>query len=304
MPRFSIIDAPTILGLHPEGVDQLPAALRAAGFAEAIAADSAGRVDPLPYDPRRDPETGILNPAAIAAYSIRLADAVGDLLDQGRFPVVLGGDCSVLIGNALALRRRGRHGLFFLDGHADFYQPAASPTGEAADMDLGIVTGRGPAVLSDLEGRAPYFLDDDVVLFGFRDDEESAAAGSRDVRDSRMRCFDLPRVRRLGATTAAAIALQPGLGLRPGGPLAPGLAGFWIHLDADVLDDAVMPAVDYRLPGGLHPAELREVLRLLMGTGNAVGLEITIYNPRLDPDGAAGRLLAATVAAGLTAGSP
>lgn len=51
----------------------------------------------------------------------------GEVLDAGDVPIVLGGDCSILLGNLLALRRRGRHGLLFIDGHADFYQPEAEP---------------------------------------------------------------------------------------------------------------------------------------------------------------------------------
>jgi arginase len=286
--RRVIVEAPSILGLHPEGVERLPDALAAAGLAAGLGAEEGARVEPTPYDPRRDPETRLLNPAGIAAYARRLADAVEPLLRASAFPVVLGGDCSILIGAALALKRLGRYGLVFLDGHADFYQPEASPTGEAADMELGIVTGRGPAVVADLEGRGPYLRDEDVVVFGFRDGEEAAAAGSRDVRESAMHVFPLDRVRDLGATSAAALGLRRLLD-------DDRMAGFWLHLDADVLDDAVMPAVDYRLPGGLSPAELGEVLRVLLASGRAVGMEITIYNPRLDPDGAVGRTLVSAV---------
>lgn len=73
------------------------------------------------------------------------------MLDRGEFPVVL--DCSIMLGNLLALRRRGRFGLLFRDGHADPYQPEAEPNGEAASMDLALATGRGPAVVADLVGR-------------------------------------------------------------------------------------------------------------------------------------------------------
>lgn len=76
--------------------------------------------------------------------------------------------------------------------------------------------------------------------------------------------------------------------------------GFWIHLDADVLDDVIMPAVDYRLPGGLSWAELASVLRIATDSGRAVGIEITIYNPKLDPDGTSGKGLTATVVKALT----
>jgi arginase len=299
MPRFTVVEAPSILGLFPRGVETLPEALRAAGLVEGLEAAEGGRVEPPPYDPGRDPATSMLNPAGLAAYSPALADAIGGVLDGGGFPVVLGGDCSVLIGAALALKRRGRFGLFFLDGHTDFWEPERSLTGEAAELELGIVTGRGPAVVADIEGLAPYLRDDDIVVFGPRDAEELAAVGVRDVAETRMRVFPFDRVRALGATTAAAMALQPGLGLRRQGPLAEGVAGFWIHLDADVLDDASMPAVDYRQPGGLSPAELREVLKLLIRTERAVGITITIYNPLLDPDGTAGRGLVGAVVGGL-----
>jgi arginase len=67
--------------------------------------------------------------------------------------------------------------------------------------------------------------------------------------------------------------------------------GFWIHVDADCLDDAVMPAVDFRLSGGLLPEQLETVLTMALDSGRAVGLEITIYNPALDTDGRAGELL-------------
>ncbi|WP_411151342.1 arginase family protein [Streptomyces sp. A30] len=136
----AVIEAPSVLGLRPTGVEELPRALLGAGLAEGLGAVRAGRVEPPAYDARRDPDTGVLNPDGIAAYSLALADAVGGVLDHGRFPVVLGGDCSVLLGSLLALRRRGHHGLLFLDGHTDFYQPAAEPTGEVASMELALAS--------------------------------------------------------------------------------------------------------------------------------------------------------------------
>jgi arginase len=76
----------------------------------------------------------------------------------------------------------------------------------------------------------------------------------------------------------------------------PELDGFWLHVDADCLDDAVMPAVDFRLPGGLSPEELHTVLAMALASGRAVGIEVTIYNPMLDPERRAGKLLADLIA--------
>jgi arginase len=274
---YAIIEAPSNLGLFPSGVERLPDAVLAAGFADRIGARRAGRVSPPPYDTTRDAATGLLNPSGLRDYSHELAAMTGDVLDRGEVPVVLGGDCSVLLGNLLALRRRGRYGLLFIDGHADFYQPEAEPRGEAASMDLALATGRGPQVLADLDGLGPLVSDEDVAHFGRRDADEAEEAGSQRIEDTAITVIDLAAIRKRGAERAAHDALDH---LR-----RPELAGIWVHLDCDAVDDALMPAVDYRLPDGLSWPELETVLRLAIDAGSVVGLEITIFNPTLDPGG-------------------
>ena len=123
----------------------------------------------------------------------------------------------------------------------------------------------------------------DAVAFAFRDAEEQAEYGSQPLPPE-LRSFDLASVRSMGVATAARQAV--------GHLTRDELEGFWIHIDADCLDDAVMPAVDYRMPDGLTPQELETVLRIALDSGRAVGLEITIYNPSLDTDGRAGQMLA------------
>jgi arginase len=281
--------------LKPTGVEKLPDRLLDNGLAERLNARRAGRVEAPPYSFDRDPDTLTLNAGAIAAWSPRLADAVEAVLDDGEFPVVLGGDCSILLGPALALKRRGRYGLLFIDGHADFYQPQANPNGEAASMDLAFATGHGPALLADLEGRGPLVREDDAFAFGFRDADEQAEYGSQPLPEN-LRSIDLQAVRRMGVGAAAATAVEH--------LTRNGLDGFFIHFDADSLDDAVMPAVDYRLPGGLSWDELTTALQVALGSGKAVGIEVTIYNPNLDENGAAGRELTEMLAEALGTGAP
>ena len=286
-----ILEAPSVLGLFPKGVETLPDALLAVGLAERLGAKRAGRVEPPAYNPERDPKTSLLNPQGIAAYSVALADAVGGSLDAGTFPVVLGGDCSIVLGCLLALRRRGRYGLLFLDGHADFYQPEAEPNGEAASMDLALATGRGPAIVSNLEGQRPLIREEDVVVFGRRDATDAEEHGSQRVEDTAIGLLDLAAVRKSGVEAATMRAM--------GRLSAATLDGFWIHLDSDVLDDAVMPAVDYRMPDGLGWDELSAVLRLAVVSGQAVGIDITIFNPKLDATGAIARRFVDALAKGM-----
>jgi arginase len=292
MAQYVIIEAPSVLGLFPSGVEHLPEALLNAGLGDGLESPHAGRIVPPPYDPVRNTATGVLNAIGIHDYALALADLTGAVLDRGRVPIVLGGDCSILLGPLLALRRRGRYGLLFIDGHADFYQPDAEPNGEAASMDLALATGRGPSLLANLEGRGPLVRDDDVVQFGRRDAEEAESAGSQRIEDTAIRVIDLPTIRKRGADAAAQDALQH---LR-----RPALDGFWLHLDCDAIDDAVMPAVDYRLPAGLAWQELETVIRAATSSGDLVGLEVTIFNPVLDRDGAIARALVDCLVRALT----
>jgi arginase len=294
MRTYAILEAPSVLGLWPSGVERLPEALLGEGLLERLGAEHAGRVEPPAFDPVRDEPSGLLNPHAIAAYSCALADAIGELLQRGRFPIVLGGDCSIMLGGLLALRRRMRPGLLFLDGQADFYQPEAEPKGEAASMDLALATGRGPSIVTNLEGLRPLVRDEDVVVLGFRDAEDAAAHGSQPL-PSEIRALPLDHVRCVGVAEAARTALAHLT--RKDGP-----ERFWIHLDADVLSDSIMPAVDYRMPDGLDWDELSAVLHAAAAQPRAAGLELCIYNPTLDPSRAGARGLARVLAAALAEG--
>jgi arginase len=278
---LSVLDAPSNLGLRPPapgtvpGCHKLPGALRDQGFLARIGAVDAGCATPPRYD-RGDwrPGDGVFNAEGLAAFSRSLADRIGALLDADRFPVVIGGDCSILLGATLALRRRGRYGVAFVDGHSDFRHPGNSVgVGAAAGEDLALVTGHGQADLTDLDGLRPYVRAEDAVVLGIRDDDEYA--GELDALG--VPVWAVGRLRAAGPEAAAAAALAH--------LDRPGLDGFWLHFDADVLDAAVMPAVDTPNPGGLSHAELAALLRPLLAADRCVGVEVGVFDPDLDPTG-------------------
>jgi arginase len=250
-----VIDAPSNLGLRPPvegvapGVYKLAGAMRDCELLGRLGAEDGGVVTPPRYEPRgrgREP--------AIAEYSLRLATRVEDALDRGLFPVVLGGDCSILLGNALALRRRGRYGLVYIDAHSDFRHPRNSRrVGAVAGEDLALVTGRGDA-LADLGGLRPLLRDDDVVTIGIRDTDPYLG----ELRDAGM--------------TISNDAAWPD-------------RRYWVHFDVDVLDDSVMPAVDHPEPDGPDWETTERILHEVLWAGGAVGLEVTIFDPDLDPTG-------------------
>ena len=154
--------------------------------------------------------------------------------------------------------------------------PSDEPNGEVASLDLAVATGRGPDVLTDLAGLRPLVRDEDVALVGYRVLDDNDHFVGEHIRSTAITVIDLSEVRETGTGSALEKALAT--------LTKPDLEGFWVHLDVDVLDDALMPAVDYRHPGGLTWQEAAQILGGLFASDRACGLEVTIFNPRLDPD--------------------
>lgn len=122
----------------------------------------------------------------------------------------------------------------------------------AAGEDLALVTGRGQRDLTDLDGLGPYVRDGDTVVLGPRDDDECAD----ELHDAGIELWTAGTVRAVGPEEAAAGALTR--------LESSGLDGFWVHVDADVLDPTVLPAVDSPDPDGLDHAELVRLLAPLV----------------------------------------
>lgn len=277
---IEILAAPSILGLTPSGVQGLAASLLDAGLAPSLGAKHPVITVPTLnalYSDQRDPDTHCLNATLIRQFSAGLGKALTHTVSQHRFALVLGGDCSVLTGIMPALKQAGNYGLLFLDAHADFYSPEKSTTGEVADMDLAIVTGRGPELLTNIHNLRPYVPDEQVVHIGQRDWEETRQYGSPDIRDTAIRCFGIEVIEQKGIAVVTAEVLQYIDALQ--------VDGYWIHFDTDVLSDTINPAVDYRLPGGLSFEQAAYMLQHLLLTGRIAGMSVTIYNPALDKKG-------------------
>ncbi|SDL49913.1 arginase [Catalinimonas alkaloidigena] len=280
MKPLHVLEFPTNLGLKEPapgvepGVRKLPDGLRRWGLYARLSPVEIERLSPPPYTMHLDPDSGVRNAEAIATYAEAQADLLRKVLELPRFPLVIGGDCSVLLGNALALKTKGRYALFFVDGHTDYMSTELSSTGGAAGMDLALATGWGHPKLTNLRNQKPYFPESSVWAVGNREYHPQYVAT---IRQSAITYLDLATLRQEGPAACAQRFLR--------WFAQEGFDGFWLHLDLDVLDDAVMPAVDSRAPDGLRYDELHALLAPLVHHPQATGLEITILDPDLDPTG-------------------
>lgn len=226
----------------------------------------------------RDDETGINDFGMWLNLSQELSQMLGGMLDRQAFPLLLGGDCRMLVGIFAAFSQRETEaGLVFLDGHADFHSPETSPSGDPADMGLAILTGRGPERITRIAGKYPLLKDEEVVVYGIRAWDH--------IGTSNIEVYDRQRMIKNGIKHT----------------VKEGLKNFyqkelpvWLHFDVDVLDPELMPVM-FPEPEGLTFEEAQEFLGLVWASGRVIGMSIACYHPKLDIDGSAGAQLVTLV---------
>ena len=288
----SIVLAPSNLGLSPignrqQGTWRAPQALMDAGLAHALNAEEAISLERPAYQFDAQAGTRIRNGVTIRAFSLQMAGEVVEILHRGRFPVVIGGDCSVLLGGLYGSRVAGGRGLVHIDGHSDFYHPANYDTsrrlGAVAGMDLALASGRGEELLTSWPQIGKPLADDaDIVQIGQRDGRLTGTGIAQ---------WTVQRVLADGVEVSARAVIAK--------LQARGLDKVWVHVDLDVLDADVMPAVDSPGSPGFDYAQLSALIRTLCASGRVAGADFAIYDPERDPNVRYAEPLVRCIAAGI-----
>ncbi|MGH8201881.1 MAG: arginase family protein [Steroidobacteraceae bacterium] len=281
---IQLILAPSNLGLSPPasnvepGTWQAPATLAAAGLAAAVRARGITSLPRPHYQAGAQAGTRIRN-----GHTLRLdlAATVRAALAKSAFPLVIGGDCSLLLGGLYATRLSGGRGLVHVDGHSDFFhslvEDASGRLGAVAGMDLALATGRGEPLLTQWPGIAgPLVADPDAIQIGESNASIPGFAnyyrGLDRTAITRLMIQDVERVGIVRASHMVIERLQ-----------ARQLEKAWLHVDLDVIDQAQMPAVDSPGTPGLSFTELAELLAAVYASGRIAGATVSNYDPSRDP---------------------
>ena len=265
----------TIIGL-PYDLDELrvgkglaPETLLRGGLSEQLAGQGHSvaleTVTISPSDAPRETRIGELAAA--------LAAVVAGARASGRFPLIIGGDCMVALGVVAGLGRADDTAIAWIDAHGDFNTPAISISGYLGGMPLACAVGRG---LDDIRAACDLTPVDErhVAVLGARDLDPLEAEA---LRDSRV-------------TVLSSDALMQGTAaLAEANAALVGAAQLYLHIDIDVLDQAVAPGVDFPTSGGLSVEQLAEIARGVAGLGNMAAVSLTAVNPEKDLDGRTAR---------------
>jgi arginase len=275
-----IIGVSLDLGGNRRGVDMGPSAFRIAGLGERLSAlgvpvvDEGDLVAPIPETKSfGDPRKKYIR--EIARVCERLYKTSLAALEQGGFPLVLGGDHSLASGSvaataAFARRESQPLGLIWVDAHGDMNTPASSSSGNVHGMPLASLLGSEPAELSRIGGFSPKILPEHTVLIGIRNLDERE---KEIVRDSRVRVFTMKDIDRSGiaAVTEQALAIA-----------GAGTAGVHVSFDLDVCDPAIAPGVGTPVKGGLDYREAHMLMEIVADSGLLRALDLVEVNPILD----------------------
>jgi arginase len=279
-PAVAIVGAPLDLGAGRRGVDMGPSAMRTAGLNARLSA-LGYRVEDLGNVGVEQQESSTPGPKnarylpAIAATCQELADRVERAADEGKIPLVLGGDHSIAVGTvsgmAESMKKRGQKlGIIWMDAHTDMNTPGTSPSGNVHGMPLACIIGTGPKALTHLNGWSPKVDAKNVVLIGIRDvdlDERPM------VRRSGVRVFTMRDIDERGMTAVMHEALAVA---------GEGTGGIHLSLDMDGVDPREAPGVGTPVRGGFSYREAHLAMEIICDSRRMRSMEVVEVNPILD----------------------
>jgi len=279
--KLALIGVPLDLGAGRRGVDMGPSAVRVAGLGRKLTAlgfdvTDLGNVEVPQAESLPDhgpPDAKFLPQIAVTCQN--LADLVGHALNDGKMPLVLGGDHSLAVGTVAGVSnfyrtRNEKIGLLWIDAHADMNTPKSSPSGNVHGMPLASCAGSGPTELKDLFGFSPKVDPSNIALIGLRNVDETER---RNVRDLGVKAFTMRDLDERGMRSVMDEAIATA---------TKGTAGFHLSFDMDFVDPEFAPGVGTPVRGGATYREAHLAMEIIADSGRMLSMEVVEVNPVID----------------------
>lgn len=275
--NISLIGVPLDFGQSRRGVDMGPSAIRYAGAVGRIESighqvTDEGDVQVSVVERKKHSDSNLKNLDEVIQATTELARKVAEVVEAGRFPLVLGGDHSIAIGTLAGLSDKYKNlGVIWYDAHADFNTAETSPSGNIHGMPLAVSVGLGHDNLVNIHSEGQKIKPENVVIIGARsvDPEERQL-----IKEQGVKVFTMHEIDRYGMTAVMEDALAY---LR-----SRDVDGVHLSLDLDGLDPLYTPGVGTPVPGGISYRESHLAMEMLEDSGMITSAEFVEVNPILD----------------------
>jgi arginase len=274
----SLIGVPTDIGAGTLGARMGPEALRVAGIAQAIAQFGLDVRDcgnlAGPANPWQTAVDGFRHLPEVVQWNQLVHDAVHSELQDGRLPIMLGGDHCLAIGSISAVARHCRENgkklrVLWFDAHADFNTATLTPSGNIHGMPVACLCGHGPQALIEIGGHVPALRPKEIRQIGIRSVDEGE---KRLVHDIGIEVFDMRYIDEMGMRHGMELALA----------LIDANTHLHVSLDVDFLDPAIAPGVGTTVRGGPTYREAQLCMEMIADTGRLASLDLVELNPAFD----------------------
>lgn len=296
-PPIHLIGFPMDLGADRRGVDMGPSALRIADIDNRLRKLGYLVHDEGDVPVSRQEVLKVDNPhlkylPQIAESCNNLARTVKRVLDEGGFPLVLGGDHSMSIGTIAGIaghcREHGKTlGVIWIDAHSDINTGETSPTGNIHGMPVAVSIGLGVDELCNVGGEFRKLEPENIVMIGLR----SVDLGEKQIiRDKGIKAYTMAEIDR----ERIAVVIDETIAY-----LKERVDHIHVSFDLDSIDPAIAPGVGTPVPGGLTYREAHFLMETIAERGGLSSLEVAEVNPILDSVNKSSRLAAELVASAM-----
>jgi len=278
--NVSIIGFPMDLGADRRGVDMGPSALRIAGLQSKLEnlgykVEDTGdiKIEIMERQKIKNPKLKYLD--EIIKTSKKLAEKVEKVLDNGYFPLCIGGDHSMALGTITGIssyckKKKLKLGVIWIDAHSDMNTDETSPTGNIHGMPMAALLGLGCEELVNFFDFSPKILPQNCALIGIRSVDE---AEKLNINKLKVPIFTMNDIDKIGIHRIIVKVLKQ---------FREKVDHIHISFDVDSVDPNVAPGVGTPVPGGLSYREAHLLMEIIAECGCMSSLEIAEVNPILD----------------------
>ena len=282
--HIRIIGAPMDLGADRRGVDIGASAIRYAGLSHHLhrlghtVHDMGNLVVPQPESqPIGSSCLKYLEP--IVQVSEELAHVVSSSLQDGEFPLILGGDHSIALGSISGVAHENKQlGVLWIDAHPDFNTEETTPSGNIHGMILAALAGLGDHRLVNIDGWTPKVNPTRIAIIGARDIDPGEKVL---LRTNHVHVFTMSDIDQRGISNVMRQAITA---------IGQGDTPIHLSLDMDVLDPKEAPGVGTPVRGGLSYREAHLAMEMIAETQRLISMDVVEVNPILDRENATAQL--------------